>query len=87
VTAQKMSLLNLLDDTADRLSRATRLNRSGRRLLGLGQIARVSGVEANKNFVGCVLQPSVRLVQLSGSLARKLAELVAVGHMRKCRKN
>jgi len=71
----------------DRLSRAPRLNRPGRRLLGLRQGTRVSGVEADEDFVGSVLQPCVRLVQLPGSFASELAELVAIGHVRECPKN
>ena len=71
----------------DRLSRAPRLNRPGRRLLSLGQGARGGGVEADEDFVGGVLQPCVRLVQLPGSFASELAELVAIGHVRECPKN
>jgi hypothetical protein len=48
--------------------------------------SRVRGVETNKNFVRCVLQTRVRLVQLASRFACQLAELVTVGHMRKCPK-
>ena len=43
-------------------------------------------MEAAQDFVRGVLQPGIRLVQLPGCLARQLAELVAVGHMRECPK-
>jgi hypothetical protein len=48
--------------------------------------AGVSEMEAIKDFVSRVLQPGVRLVQLTGCLAGQQTELVAVGHMRKCPK-
>ncbi len=44
-------------------------------------------MKTDQDFIGRILQPRVRLVQLSGSLAGQLAELVAVGHMRECPKN
>jgi hypothetical protein len=71
----------------DRLSRAPRLNRPGRRLLGLGQSAWVSRMKANENLVGRVLQPCAWLVQLPGSFANELAELVTIGNIRDCPKN
>src|SRR5690348_15752879 len=55
--------------------------------VGLRQDAGVGGVEADQDFVGGVLQPSRRFVQLPGCLARQLAELVAIGDVRKCTKN
>ena len=44
-------------------------------------------MEADEDLIRCVLQPCIRLVQLPGSLARQLAELVAIGHVRECPKN
>jgi len=69
-----------------RLSRAPGFNRPRRGYRDLRQSAGVGGMEADKNFVRGVLQPSVRLVQLPGSLARQLAELVTIGHVRECPK-
>jgi hypothetical protein len=43
-------------------------------------------MKAAQNFVGGILQPCIRLMQLAGCLARQLAELVTIGHMRKCPK-
>jgi hypothetical protein len=40
-----------------------------------------------QNLVGGVLQPCVRLVKLTGGLARQRTELVAIFYMRKCLKN
>ncbi len=62
----------------DRLSRGRLLGRFGFRI---GQF------KAAQNFVGGVLQPCIRLVELTGCLACQLTELVAIGHMRKCLKN
>ena len=53
----------------------------------LSQRTRVGGPEPDQNFVGGVLQPCVRLVQLAGCFTRQLAELVAIGHVRECPKN
>src|SRR5579863_8540959 len=66
---------------------APRLNRPSCWCVDLRLDAGVGGVEADENLVGRVLQPSGRFVQLPGSLARQLAELVAIGDMRKCTKN
>jgi hypothetical protein len=71
----------------DRLSRAPRLNRPGRRLLSLRHRPGVSGMVANEDLVGRVLQPCARLVQLPGSFANELAELVTIGNIRDCPKN
>ena len=40
-----------------------------------------------QNFVRGILQPRIRLVKLTGSLAGQRTKLVAIGHMRKCFKN
>src|SRR4051794_32227283 len=45
---------------------------------------RIGAVKADQDFIGGVLQPRVGLVQLASGLARQLAELVAIGHVRKC---
>src|ERR1035438_9387727 len=71
-----------------RLSRAPRLVRPGRRRCAdLRQSSGVVVMEANQYFVRGVLQPNGRFVQLPGSFARQLAELVTVGHVRECPKN
>jgi hypothetical protein len=57
-----------------------RVLRKGRRGTG------IDGVETSKYFIGSVLQPCIRLVQLPGCLARQLTELITIGHMRKCPK-
>ena len=44
-------------------------------------------MEADEDLVCGVLQASARFVQHPGSFACKLAELVAIGHVRKCPKN
>lgn len=69
-----------------RSGRAARFDRFVRRLLS-SRGTWVGVMEANQDFVHRVLKPSVRLVQLAGSLAGKLTKLVAVGHMRECTKN
>jgi len=48
---------------------------------------RIGAVEAVEDFVRGVLQPCIRLVEHAGCLARQLAQLVAVGHMRECPEN
>ena len=69
------------------LSGAAPFNRLSRgRLFGRLR-SRIGGLKPAQNFVGGVLQPCVRLVQLTGSLACQLTELVAIGHMRECLKN
>src|SRR3569833_2338110 len=88
MAAQKMLVcLTGIMISAGSLSRASRLDRPRRRFLNLRQSAGVGGVEADENFVGRVQQPCVGLVQHPGSFASKLAELVAVGHVRECPKN
>jgi hypothetical protein len=70
-----------------RLSRATPLQvlrclcckRRGRAWIGR--------LETAQYFVGRVLQPCIRLVEFTRSLASQLTELVAIGHMRECPKN
>ena len=47
----------------------------------------IGALETGQNLVSGVLQPRVGLVQLASRLARQLAELVAIGHVRKCPKN
>jgi hypothetical protein len=66
---------------------APRFNGPSHRGVDLRQGTGVGGVEADEDFVCGVLQPSVRLVQLPGSFARQLAELVTIGDVRKCSKN
>jgi hypothetical protein len=44
-------------------------------------------VETVQYFVGRILQPCIRLVKLTGCLARELTKLIAIRHMRKCPKN
>src|SRR5580692_1577323 len=51
------------------------------------QSAGVGGVKTDEDFVRGVLQPGGRLVQFPGSFTCQLAQLVAIGHMRKCPKN
>jgi hypothetical protein len=63
------------------------LNRVGRGRNYRTHGTRVSGLEAAQNFVGGVLQPCIRLVQLTSCFAGQLTELVAIGHMRECPKN
>lgn len=50
------------------------------------QRSRVGGLKAAQNFIGCILQPCIRLVQLPSCLAGQLTKLVAIGHMRECPK-
>src|SRR5579863_3368535 len=69
------------------LRRAARFNGPCRGNANLRQGAGVGGVEADENLVRGVLQPSGRFVQLPGSFARQLAELVTVGHVRECPKD
>jgi transposase-like protein len=69
------------------LSCAPRLNRPGSRHFGLLLRAGVGAAESNKNIVRRILKPGVWFMQLPGSLARQLAELVAIGHMRECPEN
>src|ERR1700739_409123 len=69
-----------------RLSRTSRLNLPSRWYIDRRQSAGVGGVEAHKHLVRGVLQASARFVQHPGSLARQLAELVAIGHVRECPK-
>jgi len=66
------------------LSGAPRLDRPRCRRLGLRLGAGIREAETGKNFIGRILQPGVGLVQLPGRLARQLAELVTVGHVREC---
>jgi len=51
------------------------------------QGAGVGGMKSAQDFIGRVLQPCVRLVQLAGCLASQLTQLVTVGDVRKCSKN
>jgi hypothetical protein len=46
----------------------------------------IGGVKAAEDFVRGVLKPGVGLMKLTSSLARQLAQLVPVGHMRECPK-
>jgi hypothetical protein len=66
------------------LSSAPRFDRPGCRRLSLRLGAGIHEAETGKNFIGCILQPGVGLVQLPGRLARQLAELVTIGHVREC---
>ncbi len=84
--AQNVGLTHLMIQEMG-LSCATCFNGPSNRGVNLRQDAGVSRVEADKDLVRCILQPSVRFVQLTGSLARQLAELVAIGDVRKCTKN
>jgi hypothetical protein len=43
-------------------------------------------MEAVEDIVRGVLQPGVGLMKLTSSLARQLAKLIPVGHMRECPK-
>src|ERR1035441_1413766 len=61
-------------------------NRLGRGRHNGPEGARIGGLKAAQNFIGGVLQPCVRLVQLTCCLASQLTELVAIGHMRECPK-
>jgi len=61
-----------------------RMNRG--RLFGRFRF-RIGYFKTAQNFVCGVLQPCIRLVKLTGCLASQRAELVAIGHMRKCLKN
>src|SRR5580704_9845234 len=47
----------------------------------------VGNFKTAQNFVGGVLQPCIRLVKLTGSLAGQRTKLVAIFYMRKCLKN
>jgi len=87
LTAQIVGLTHLIIQQITLLRRAPRFNRPSRRSVDLRRGTGVGGVEADEDFVRGVLQPSVRLVQLPGSLARQLTELVAIGDVRKCTKN
>ena len=49
--------------------------------------SRVGRLKADQDFVRGVLQPCIRLVELTSCLAGQLTKLVAVGHMRECPKN
>jgi hypothetical protein len=62
-------------------------NRLGRGRFNRPKGPRVGDVESAQDFIRSVLQPCVRLVQLTGCLASQLTELVAIGHMRECPKN
>jgi hypothetical protein len=55
--------------------------------LNLRHGTRIGDLETAQNFVRGVLEPGVGLVELAGSLARQLTQLIAVGHMRECPKN
>jgi hypothetical protein len=66
---------------------APRFNGPSHWSVDLRQGTGVGGVETDEDLICGVLQPSVRLVQLPGSLAGQLAELVTIGDMRKCSKN
>jgi len=87
LTAQIVGLTHLIIQQITLLRGAPRFNGPRRRSVDLRRSTGVGGVEADEDFVRGVLQPSVRLVQLPGSLARQLAELVAIGDVRKCTKN
>jgi hypothetical protein len=65
---------------------ATPLNRQGSRRFDVRYCPRVRRLKTAQNFIRRILQPCVGLVKLTCCLARQLAELVAVRHMRKCRK-
>jgi hypothetical protein len=69
------------------LGGATLLDRLGHGSRYGGKSTRVGGVKAGQDLICGVLQPRVWLMQLAGGFARQLAELVTVGHMRKCPKD
>jgi hypothetical protein len=52
----------------------------GRRRYGTGCL------KPAQNIIGGVLQPCIRLMELTGCFACQLTELVAIGHMRECPK-
>ena len=87
LTAQNVGLTYLIIQQMTLLRGAPRFDGPSRRSVDLRRGTGVGGVEADEDFVGGVLQPGIRLVQLPGSLARQLAELVAIGDVRKCTKN
>jgi len=68
-------------------SGAAGFDRLGRGCLDGQRGAGVGGLKTAQNFIGRILQPCVRLVQLAGCLAGQLTQLVAIGDMRKCPKN
>src|ERR1700721_324557 len=75
-------------DGAWMLGRPTAFDlRSSSNRLSLRHGTWIGDLETAQNFVRGVLQPGVRLVQLARSLARQLAQLIAVGHVRECPEN
>ena len=87
MAAQEMSGLTYSIIQEIPLRCTTGFNRPSRGNADLRQGAGVGGMEADEDFVGRILQPCARLVQHPGSFACQLAELVAIGDVRKCTKN
>jgi hypothetical protein len=76
--------------TAARLSRAAFPVIANMNLFngGLDAVIHRDGVlEAVENFVGRILQPRIRLVQLARSLGGQLAKLIPIRDVRKCSKD
>ncbi len=69
------------------LGRTTPFHRLQCRCLFSPVSFRIGLLKTAENFVGRILQPGARLVKLTRCLACQLAELVAIGHVRKCPKN
>jgi hypothetical protein len=47
----------------------------------------ICAVKTDKDLIGRVLQACVGLMQLASRLARQLAKLVTIGHLRECPEN
>ena len=66
--------------------RTAPFNWLGRRCFHFSNGPRMGGLKTAQDFVCRVLQPCIRLVELTSCLASQLTELVAIRHLRQCRK-